>query len=266
MIDLGKRNVLGVMIDAVDYDAAVEKITTAAEQGRSFTVSALAVHGVMTGATDKEHRYRLNSMGMIVPDGQPVRWALNLLHRTRLASRVYGPELTLRVLKSASDKGLPVFFYGSTPEILSGLQRRLRQMFPGIIIAGSEPSKFRKLVETERHQLAERIVSSGARMVFVGLGCPRQEVFAYEMGSLLNMPLLAVGAAFAFHAGLLPQAPPHLQSKGLEWLYRLIQEPRRLWRRYLILNPYYLLLLAAQWLGLHYSSAGTPPRAEIGYG
>ncbi|MHB1699827.1 MAG: WecB/TagA/CpsF family glycosyltransferase [Acidobacteriaceae bacterium] len=267
MIDLGKRNVLGVMVDAVDYDAAVARITDAAEEGRSFTVSALAVHGVMTGATDKEQQYRLNSMGMIVPDGQPVRWALNLLHRTKLANRVYGPELTLRVLKSASERGLPVYFYGSTPTILAGLERRIREMLPGIIIAGSEPSKFRKLDETERHELAERITDSGARILFVGLGCPRQEVFAYEMGGLLPMPLLAVGAAFAFHAGELPQAPPHLQSRGLEWLFRLVQEPRRLWKRYLILNPYYLLLLVGQWLGLRrFSPVGTPPRAAISYG
>lgn len=266
MIDRGKRNVLGIMVDAVDYDSAVKKITDAAEEQRSFTVSALAVHGVMTGATDKEHQYRLNAMNLIVPDGQPVRWALNLLHRTKLASRVYGPELTLRTMKAAAEKGLPVYFYGSTPEILAGLELRIRRMFPGIIIAGSEPSKFRTLNASERRDLATRIIDSGAKILFVGLGCPRQEVFCFEMAGLLPMPMLAVGAAFAFHAGLLPQAPPHWQNRGLEWLFRLIQEPKRLWKRYLFLNPYYTFLVAAQWFGLRYSSAGTPPRVEIGYG
>ncbi|MDE8347670.1 MAG: WecB/TagA/CpsF family glycosyltransferase [Acidocella sp.] len=266
MIDLGKRNVLGVMVDAVDYDAAVQRVMDAAESGRSFTVSALAVHGVMTGATDKEQQYRLNRFSMIVPDGQPVRWALNLLHRTKLANRVYGPELTLRVLKASADKGLPVFFYGSTPSILASLQSKLRVKFPDIQIAGSEPSKFRKLDEDERHSLADRIKASGAKVLFVGLGCPRQEVFAYEMSGLLSMPMLAVGAAFAFHAGELPQAPPELQKRGLEWLYRLAQEPKRLWKRYLLLNPYYLLLLAGQWIGLRYSTAGVAPTIEIGYG
>lgn len=266
MIDHGKKNVLGIMVDAVDYEAAVARIIAAAQERRSFTVSALAVHGVMTGATDKEHQYRLNSMGLIVPDGQPVRWALNLLHRTKLTSRVYGPELSLRVLEAAADKGLPVYFYGSTPTVLDALQRKLQEMFPAIKIAGCEPSRFGKLDAGERQAAADRIAASGARLLFVGLGCPRQEVFAYEMARMVHMPQLAVGAAFAFLGGELSQAPPHLQKHGLEWLYRLTQEPKRLWKRYLLLNPYYLMLLAGQWAGLRYSTAGTPPRAEIGYG
>src|SRR5688572_27514599 len=121
MIDHGKKNVLGVMIDAVDYEAAVDRIIQAADEGRPYAVSALAVHGVMTGVDDDEHRYRLNHLDLVTPDGQPVRWALNLLHKTGLRERVYGPLLTLMVIEAAAEHGLPVYFYGSRPEVLDRL-------------------------------------------------------------------------------------------------------------------------------------------------
>ncbi len=254
------------MVDAVDYEAAQTRILEAAKEGRSYTVSALAVHGVMTGVQSAQHKYRLNSFDLIVPDGQPVRWALNLVHRSHLAERVYGPELTLRTIRMAAEEGLPVYFYGTTPSILADLLGRLQEMHPDLIVAGAEPSKFRTIDSGERVALAKRIVNSGAKVVFVGLGCPRQEVFAYEMKDLLPMPMLAVGAAFAFIAGQLPQAPPTLQRYGLEWLFRLKEEPKRLWRRYLYLNPYYAFLLARQWFGHRFSTAGVQPSTEVGYG
>jgi N-acetylglucosaminyldiphosphoundecaprenol N-acetyl-beta-D-mannosaminyltransferase len=266
MIDQGKKSVLGILVDAVDYEAAVSRIVQAAFERRPYAVSALAVHGVMTGFESDEHKYRLNSFDLIVPDGQPVRWALNLLHKSDLASRVYGPELTLRTLGRAAEEGLSVFFYGTTPEILARLKVSLAERFPKLVIAGAEPSKFRTLNGTERIALAKRIRESGAAITMVGLGCPRQEIFAYEMRPLLPMPLLAVGAAFAFIAGTLPQAPPGMQRRGLEWLFRLKEEPQRLWRRYLILNPYYVFLLSGQWIGRNYAAIGTRPTNEIGYG
>jgi N-acetylglucosaminyldiphosphoundecaprenol N-acetyl-beta-D-mannosaminyltransferase len=266
MIDQGKKSVLGIMVDAVDYEAALTRIVRAAFERRPYTVSALAVHGVMTGFENEEHKYRLNSFDLIVPDGQPVRWALNWLHKSDLPSRVYGPELTLRTLARAAEEGLPVYFYGTTPDILALLKKSLAQRFPALIIAGAEPSKFRKLDGNERNALATRIRESGAAITMVGLGCPRQEIFAYEMRPLLPMPLLAVGAAFAFIAGTLPQAPAGMQSRGLEWLFRLKEEPGRLWRRYLILNPYYVFLLSGQWIGRSYAAIGTRPTNEIGYG
>lgn len=255
MIELGRHSVLGVGIDAVDYEAAVQRVVSAAYRGTRLTTSALAVHGVMTGVLDDEHRYRLNSLDLVVPDGQPVRWALRLLYGINLPDRVYGPTLTLMVLERAAAEGLPVYFYGSTPQTLAALLDRLGSRLPSLRVAGSEPSKFRRLTEAEVPELARRVRESGARLVLVGLGCPRQEVFAFEMGSLLPMPVLAVGAAFDFHAGTLRQAPPVLQRRGLEWAFRLVQEPRRLWRRYMYLNPYFLLLLALQWLGKSTSSS-----------
>ena len=259
MIDRGKKMVIGIMVDAIDYEGALARILEAAREGRRFAVSALAVHGVMTGVQDSQHKYRLNSFDLIVPDGQPVRWALNLIHRARLADRVYGPELTLRTLKMAEEHGLPIYLYGTTSGMLENLTARLRQLYPKLVVAGSEPSKFRAIDALERQELSKRIVASGAKLVFVGLGCPRQEVFAYEMKQTLTMPLIAVGAAFAFIAGDLPQAPPALQRVGLEWLYRLKQEPHRLWRRYLLLNPYYVGLLVSQYLGYKFSTTGARP-------
>ena len=266
MIDCGKRSVVGVMVDAVDYDAALSRILEAAHHRRSYTVSALAVHGVMTGVQSEAHKFRLNSFDLVVPDGQPVRWALNWVHGMGLTDRVYGPRLTLHALEMAAKEQLSVYFYGSTGLILEKLILRLKRLYPTLIVAGTAPSKFRTLDADERVALAEHIVESGASIVFVGLGCPRQEVFVYEMRNVLPMPMLAVGAAFTFIAGELTQAPEFMQRNGLEWLFRLGMEPRRLWRRYFLLNPHYLLLLAGQLIGRRFSTAGREPVTELRHG
>ena len=250
MLDLGKHKVADVEISAVDYDAASARILDAANRQTALSVSALAVHGVMTGVLDKEHAQRLNELDLVVPDGQPVRWALRLLHGVSLPDRVYGPELTLRICSYAETSGLPVYFYGSKPEVLERLRERLERQFPKLDIVGMEASKFRQLSAEENAQTVERIKQSGARIVFVGLGCPRQEVWAYENASDLSLPVLAVGAAFDFHAGLLSQAPAWMQKRGLEWFYRLIMEPSRLWHRYLVLNPLFCWEISKQLLGL----------------
>lgn len=250
MIDRGKRSVLGVGISVVDYEGAVARIVDAAKVRRPLGVSALAVHGVMTGALDPVHKYRLNRLGLVTPDGQPVRWALRLLYGERLPDRVYGPNLTLRLCARAAEEGLSIYLYGSRPEVLEALSKNLNAQHPTLRIAGAEPSRFRTLTLEEDAELNARITVSGADIVLVGLGCPRQEVFAYEHAEALNCPVLAVGAAFDFHAGLLRQAPGWMQDKGLEWLFRLMMEPKRLWRRYLYLNPLFCLMVGAQKLGL----------------
>jgi exopolysaccharide biosynthesis WecB/TagA/CpsF family protein len=247
MIDLGKHNLLGVNVHAVDYEAAVCKIVEAAENRRPLGVSALAVHGVMTGVMDSEHRHRLNALELIVPDGQPVRWGLNLLHKTKLRDRVYGPNLMLETCRTAAEKRIPIFLFGGKQELLDDLSAKLLDKFPELQIAGMRASRFRTLSAGEKADVIQEINESGAGITCVGLGCPRQEVWAYEFKDDLKMPVLAVGAAFNFHAGQLAQAPPWMQKRGLEWLYRLFKEPKRLWRRYVILNPYYLSLLLGQW-------------------
>ncbi|BCJ38288.1 UDP-N-acetyl-D-mannosaminuronic acid transferase [Actinocatenispora thailandica] len=246
MIDRGKGNVLGVCVDAVDYEAATDKVLAAAREQRPLALTALAVHGVMTGVQDRAHEARLNSFDVVTPDGQPVRWALNLLHKAQLPDRTYGPTLTLKVVERCAAEGLPIYLYGSTQPVLDKLSAALTEQFGGLKIAGAEPSKFRSARPGEPAEIARRISDSGARVVLVGLGCPRQEIFVHAMRPLLSMPLLAVGAAFDYHAGDLRKPPPWMQQRGLEWLWRLGLEPKRLWRRYLILNPAYLARLGAQ--------------------
>ncbi len=265
MIDRGKFNLLGVQVDAVDYEGAVARIMTATEQREPYGVSALAVHGVMTGVLDEEHRYRLNHLELVAPDGQPVRWGINWLHRTGLASRVYGPQLMLEVCRACAERGFAIALFGGSDELLEKLHQRLVERFPGLHIAAAIPSKFRTLRAEEKQALVEQLQNSGARLVFVGLGCPRQEVWAFEFKEALRMPVIAVGAAFNFHAGRLSQAPSWMQRAGLEWLYRLGCEPRRLWRRYVFLNPYYLWLLMCQRLKLRRfpTDNGRPPQREI---
>ncbi len=268
MIDRGRHNVLGVMVNALDYEAAVAQVASAGQARRPLAVSALAVHGIMTGVFDAEHRYRLNALDLVVPDGQPVRWALNRLHRTALTDRVYGPTLMLKACEKAATEGLPVFLFGGSESLQKTLQKKLVERFPKLQIAGGQASKFRQLAPEERDQTVAHIQASGAAITFVGLGCPKQEVWAYEFRDALSMPILAVGAAFNFHAGLLPQAPRWMQTSGLEWFYRLAEEPSRLWRRYLLLNPLYVSMLMLQAMRLRaFNPAHTiEPKRELRYG
>jgi len=268
MIDLGQYSVLGIDVNAIDYDAAVQKIVTAGREHKSMIVTALAVHGVMTGVLDRNHNYRLNQFDLVCPDGQPVRWALRHLHGCDLKDRVYGPELTLRLCQEAAEQNVGIFLFGANDEMLAKFAERLTGRFVGLKIVGQRASRFRQLNEIERDELAKEINDSGAGMCFVGLGCPRQEVFAFEMRDRVQMPLIAVGAAFAFHAGLLEQAPPWMQRNGLEWLFRLTREPKRLWRRYLYLNPTFVTLLVLQRIGLYKARTdrGIKPTKEILFG
>jgi exopolysaccharide biosynthesis WecB/TagA/CpsF family protein len=194
----------------------------------------------------------VNRFNMITPDGQPVRWALNLLHNTQLRDRVYGPVLMLRLCRQAAADGIPVYLYGSSPEVVEALQCRLRQKCPGLKVAGYESPPFRKLTAEEDQQVVERLSSSGAGLVFVGLGCPKQDVFAAEHRDRIRAVLICVGAAFDFLAGMKKTAPAWMQRNGLEWLFRLSQEPTRLWKRYLTSNCLFLWMLARAWL--------SPPR------
>jgi N-acetylglucosaminyldiphosphoundecaprenol N-acetyl-beta-D-mannosaminyltransferase len=261
-----KRNILGVLVDDANLETATDMVIAAAHRGGPFSVSAIAVHGVMEGVLDPAHLYRLNGLELVVADGQPVRWALNHLHSAGLRKRVYGPNLMISVLTRAEQENLPVYLYGSSPDVLSLLTANLQQRFPRLIIAGSSPSTFGRVTSEAADRIGEQIRRSGAQIVFVGLGCPRQEVWAYEFRDRVKVPILAVGAAFPFLAGTLRQAPQWMQDRGLEWLFRLSTEPRRLWRRYLLLSPAYLFLIACQWVGFHFHIKGEPPASEILYG
>lgn len=257
MRDLGKRNLLGVLIDAVDRETAVERVIAAARASRPLAASAFAVHGVMEAVIDPGLRHRVNRLDLAVPDGQPVRWGLNLLHRTNLREPVRGMDLAVDVCARAAADALPVFFYGSRPEVLRALVSNLRRRFPALVVAGTHPSLFRLAGAGERDAIADTIKRSGARITFVGIGCPRQEIFVSELRDALEMPVIAVGAAFDYIAGTLPEPPAEFRRLGLEWIWRLMHEPRRLWRRYLLFNPAYLFGLFLQAFGVWRPSASS---------
>jgi exopolysaccharide biosynthesis WecB/TagA/CpsF family protein len=268
MINKGKKSVLGVHVDVTDYESAVERTADAARRRIPFAVTALPVHGIMTGALDPDHRYRLNTFDLLVPDGQPVRWALNLIHGVALRERVYGPSLMLAICERMAKEKLAIYLFGSREETIAQLQRNLEKRFPGTVVAGSQPGRYTILTGEEKETIVHAIKRSGAALVFVGLGCPRQEVWAYENREALSIPIVCVGAGFDFHAGAVAQAPPALQNLGLEWAYRLSREPKRLWRRYALYNPLYVGMVAAQWTGaVDYDARhATRPLHDLNYG
>lgn len=249
-----KTNVLGIGVSRTNYQECTEYIIQSARQHQPCTVAPTPVHGIMTGYLDpKGHGYRLNKFTIVTPDGQPVRWAMNLLRKKSekaLRDRVYGPTLMLHICDRAAAEKMSIFLYGSTLTVLEKLQLSLKKKFPNLIIAGAISPPYRTLTQEEDAAYIEQIRESGASIVFLGLGCPRQEAWAFEHSHQLNCPIICVGAAFDFHSGNVRQAPPWMQRSGLEWFFRFTQEPIRLWQRYLLLNPLYLILLGLQLLKL----------------
>ena len=239
-----KRELFGVEVSVTNYEQAVDAVMEAAAEGRGGVATFLAVHGIVTAATDCEFRRQVNRCQMVAPDGQPVRWALNFFHAAGLTDRVYGPEIMRRVCRRCEQKGLSVLLCGSTRPVLALLASRLRETFPDLKLAGVESPPFRPMTPAENDALCRRINDSGAAVVFVGLGVPRQETFADSNRDKIRAVQLCVGAAFDFHAGNKKTAPAFMQRHGLEWLFRLMHEPRRLWRRYLVTNSIFLALFA----------------------
>ncbi len=235
-----KVDLFGVNYSPTSYREAAESIVSAAVRGIPGIVSCHAVHALVTASCDPELRVMINAFDMVTPDGQPVRWAMNSLHGTNLAERVCGPELTLRLCDRAAAAGVPIYLYGGSPDVVESLQTNLCSRFPGLTVAGYESPPYRALTPEEDQEVCERINASGAGIVFIGLGCPKQDIFAYEHRDRIRGVQVCVGAAFDFHAGTLAMAPQWMQRSGLEWLFRLIKEPRRLWRRYLVTNSIYL--------------------------
>jgi N-acetylglucosaminyldiphosphoundecaprenol N-acetyl-beta-D-mannosaminyltransferase len=196
----------------------------------------------VTGRRDAEFRRVIEAADTAAPDGSPVAW---LMRKRGVPSqeRIDGPNLMWRYAEQATLDGTPIFLYGTTPDTLNKLIAKLRYTFPGLQIAGHYSPPFRPLSATEENEVIAMITKSGARVVFVGLGCPRQETWMADISSRIPAVLVGVGAAFDYHAGIVRRAPLWMQRKGLEWLYRLCSEPRRLWRRYLTTNALFLYYL-----------------------
>ncbi len=238
-----KKDLLGVEVSVTDYDELARLCVSAARRGESGLATFLPVHGIVTAALDQAYRYRVNAFDVVAPDGQPVRWALNLLHSARLPDRVCGPTMMARLCARAAEEGIGIYLYGSTIDTLNRLKAKLEDQYPAIRIVGVESPPFRELTPEENQAAVNRINASKAGFVFIGLGCPRQDVFAHHNRNGIKAFQLCVGAAFDFHAGNKKIAPVWMQKYGLEWVYRLSQEPGRLWKRYLVTNTAFVLLM-----------------------
>ena len=239
-----KRKLFGANVSVTRYEQVVRDVIRAARQGQSGIATFLPVHGIVTAATDAEYCRRINEFDIVAPDGQPVRWALNFFHKAGMTDRVYGPEAMRRVCQRAAETGISIFLYGSTPDVLEKLKTKFLEWFPSLKIAGMESPPFRPLTPEENDAACQRFNDSGAGLVFIGLGCPRQEAFAHANRDKIKAVQLCVGAAFDFHAGNKKMAPKFMQNHGLEWLFRLWQEPGRLWKRYMVTNSIFLALFA----------------------
>jgi len=242
--------VVEVPLALTDYERTMDWMDAAIASGERAIVTAAAVHLVMVAAEDRETRDAIVRDDVLaVPDGQPLVWALRTLGHTG-ASRVYGPDLMAKYCERSAATGVKMYLYGGRNQgALVQLTLSLRRRFPGLKIVGGYSPPFRALTAEEEEWVIADINRSGADVVWVGTGQPKQEKWMAAMRDRLDTPILAgVGAAFDFHAGLVPQAPNWMQALGLEWTFRLAQEPRRLWRRYARYNPLFVAAFARQWV------------------
>jgi len=245
--DVRVRDVLGLPIAMTDYTEAMDVMDGMIARRDPGYVCATAVHAVMVAQRDPEMRAAIHGASLTVPDGMPLVWAANLLGED-LEDRVYGPELMLRYSERSRDKGHRVFLYGGRDQgSLAQLTLNLRLRFPGIKIVGGYSPPFRDLTDAEDDAIAAQINVARPDVVWVGIGVPKQEKWMARMRDRIEAPVMAaVGAAFDFHAGRVSMAPQWMQERGLEWTYRIAQEPRRLLPRYLVHNPRFVAKIAKQ--------------------
>ena len=255
-----RYDVVGTGVDAVDPAATLDAIATWIRSGERSYVAFANVHGVMEASRHAALRRAYAGAGLTVPDGMPLVW-MGRLQGRRGVRRVYGPDTVLLVCERAAREGWSCFFYGGAPGVAEHLASIMAGRFPGLRVAGVRSPPFRTLTEDEDRDEAARLDDSGASIVFVGLGCPKQEEWMERQRPRLRAPvLLGVGAAFDFHTGRVRQAPRWMMAVGLEWLFRLAAEPRRLWRRYLLYNPLFVWYATLQLVGWRRSTLSrTPP-------
>jgi N-acetylglucosaminyldiphosphoundecaprenol N-acetyl-beta-D-mannosaminyltransferase len=244
---IARASVLGIDLAVSDYERTMDWLDEVVRTRGRTCVTAAAVHLVMVAQEDAETR-RAIADALVVPDGVPLVWALRALGH-REATRIYGPDLMAKYCARSARTGTTMFLYGGKSDAaLELLTTKLVERFPGLRIVDGWSPPFRPLSEAELDEVAARINASGADVVWVGTGQPKQEKWMATMRDRLEAPVIAaVGAAFDFHAGTLPQAPPWMQRSGLEWSYRLAREPRRLWRRYAKYNPRFVAAFARQY-------------------
>jgi N-acetylglucosaminyldiphosphoundecaprenol N-acetyl-beta-D-mannosaminyltransferase len=239
--------ILGTRVDPTNYEAATQKILSWAQTRQSRYVCIANVHMLMEAHDSGDFQRVVNGGDLVTPDGMPLVWMLRILGNIN-QSRVYGPDLTLRVIEKAAREGILVGFYGSRPEIMKKMVQTYQFRFPALRIVYSFSPPYRDLSSEEDKTIIDEINATGVRILFVGLGCPKQERWMAEHRDNIQAVMLGVGAAFDFHAKTKLQAPRWMQKLGLEWLFRLGQEPRRLWKRYLYNNPRFVFLAVGQLL------------------
>jgi len=245
MMGTREATIVGIGVSMTSYQEVIEAIDTRPKD-RSLTVTACSVHGLMSAQSDPSLRRAFRDTDITTPDGMPLVWGIRMT-QNRAQDRVYGPDLMKLALQGGGRLGWKHYLYGSTPSTLEALQQSIERFAPGAEIVGAWSPPFRDLTPDEESEALEHIRSSGADVVWVGLGMPKQELWMHQVrAGLPGVALVGVGAAFDFLAGTKRQAPSWMQRAGLEWLFRLVQEPRRLWRRYILNNPAFVFLLARQ--------------------
>jgi len=241
--------VLDAFIDALGWDETLDRISAWAALHESRYVCICNVHSVVTATQDAEFRDVVNQADMATPDGMPIAWALRKLG-FKDQKRINGPDLMWKYCERAAREGKAVYFFGSTDKTLKLLSEKIHMMLPTLSIAGIYSPPYRKLSDEEDAGIVSVINNSGAGVVFVGLGCPKQEKWMAGHRGRIQAVMIGVGAAFDYHAGTLKRAPLWMQDRGLEWFYRLCAEPRRLWRRYLVTNTLFVFGFTQQLLRL----------------
>ncbi len=241
------QSVLGAPINILSWDDAIGQIVAWGEARESHYVCICNVHSVVTTTLDPEFRMVINTADMSTPDGAPIAWALRRFG-FRSQERINGPDLMWRYLSKAEQLGQVVFFYGSTEATMAKLIKKVADQFPGLRIGGWHSPPFRPPTAQEDEFVVDAINRSGANVVLIGLGCPKQEKWMAAHCGRINAVMIGVGAAFDYHSGTLKRAPLWWQRHGLEWLYRLCSEPRRLLKRYLITNTLFILGISRQLL------------------
>lgn len=239
--------VLGMQIDELDYDAILKQVRRWTTQQASRYICISNVHMVMESYDDESLRAIINDADLVAVDGVPVIWTSRWLGLRR-QSRVFGPELTIKLCEMAARDGIPVGFYGSTPEVACDLRRRVIDRFPKLQIPFCYSPPFRVLTDGEDKSICDAISRSGAQILFIGLGCPKQERWMGEHRSRITATMVGVGWAFDILAGRSKPAPAWIQKSGMEWLYRLVHNPQKLWRRHLKHNPRFVFLIVARML------------------
>lgn len=240
--------VLGAFIDALSWGDAIRQIVAWGAARESRYICICNVHSVVTTTLDSDFKMVVNEADMVTPDGAPVAWALRKLGFP-VQERINGPDLMWKYLSEAERLGQNVYFYGSTDETLAKLRSSIDKHFQRLHVVGMYSPPFRPLSLLEDESVVEIINRSDAHVVFIGLGCPTQEKWMAAHRGRINAVMIGVGAAFDYHSGTIKRAPLWMQRKGLEWLYRLITEPRRLFKRYLVCNTLFTIGIAKQLIG-----------------